>query len=232
MGTMTVGQNGKPATADEVCQDMCERITSLKLEPGLRIDEKQMSEEYGVSQSVCQKVFIRLSGMELLESCPRKGMRISRINLKLTADILLMRASVEKEALFEIFETLDMEQRQRVADKLKANLDQQRQYLHSNTYEPEFKRLDSCFHDLLIDSVGCGSLMQLIEDHRIYLERWRNFDVVFERKVHELVRQHGTIYRAVCDNDLITALRAMSDHLDTVSKTSQRAIAVYPHYFV
>ena len=49
---MTIYSSQRPATAEEVYQDICDRITNLQLKPGQKISENQMSEEYGVSRSV------------------------------------------------------------------------------------------------------------------------------------------------------------------------------------
>ncbi|MBS6646122.1 MAG: GntR family transcriptional regulator [Clostridiaceae bacterium] len=229
---MTIYNNSQPATVDEVYQDMCERITSLQLEPGQKISENQICEDYGVSRSVIRTVFTRLNQRKLIEVYPQRGTYISKIDLEFIADLLLFRTAIEKEVLYEIFDTMDMGQRKNLTDQLKLNLEQQRKYIHSSTYEPEFKRLDSEFHRIMIDSVQRYNLMQLMEENMIHVTRWRNFDVVFDRRVPELICQHEAIYNAICDNDLTRSLRAMSDHLETISKIHDRAKAKYPQYFI
>lgn len=229
---MTIYNNNQPATVDEVYQDMCERITSLQLEPGQKISENQICEEYGVSRSVIRTVFTRLNQRKLIEVYPQRGTYISKINLEFISDLLLLRTAIEKEVLYEIFDTMDLEERKKITDLLRENLKQQQKYSHCSTYEPEFKRLDSEFHRIMIDSVHRYNLMQLMEENMIHITRWRNFDVVFDRRVPELISQHRAICEAICDNDLTRSLRAMSDHLETISKIHDRAKAKYPQYFV
>ncbi len=222
----------QPATAEEVYQDMCDRITSLELEPGLKISENQMSEVYGVSRSVIRTVFTRLNQRRLIEVYPQRGTYVSKIDLDFISDLLLLRTAIEKEVLYEIFTMKDKRQREEVERKLEQNLEKQRAYGRSDGYDAEFKVLDSEFHKILVDSVQRHNLMELMKEHMIHIARWRNFNVLFDKRVPEIIEQHAKIYQAIHDNDLTGALRAMSEHLETISNMYDRAIARYPEYFV
>ena len=100
---MTIYNNQRPATADEIYKDMCERITNFQLQPGQKISENQMSEDYGVSRSVIRTVFTRLSERKLVEVYPQRGTYISKMDLEFISDLLLLRTAIEKEILYEIF---------------------------------------------------------------------------------------------------------------------------------
>lgn len=229
---MNKGQNGQPASVEEVYQDMCSRITSLQLEPGQKISENQICEDYGVSRSVIRTVFTRLNQRKLVEVYPQRGTYISKINLEFISDLLLLRTAIEKEVLYEIFMTMDMETRNGLVDLLEENLREQKKYYYSSTYESEFKRLDAEFHKAMIDSVKRYNLIQLMDEYMIHIARWRNFDVVFDQRVPELILQHSAIWQAIRDNNLSEALKAMSLHLETISSIHDRARASYPQYFV
>ena len=94
---MTIYSSQRPATAEEVYQDICDRITNLQLKPGQKISENQMSEEYGVSRSVIRTIFARLSQRKLIEVYPQRGTYVSKIDLDFIADLLLLRTAIEKE---------------------------------------------------------------------------------------------------------------------------------------
>ena len=150
---MTIYSSQRPATAEEVYQDICDRITNLQLKPGQKISENQMSEEYGVSRSVIRTVFTRLSQRKLIEVYPQRGTYVSKIDLDFIADLLLLRTAIEKEVLYEIFETMDESQRQGLMADLRKNLDKQKEFYNSSGYDSDFKTLDSEFHKMLVDSV-------------------------------------------------------------------------------
>ncbi len=224
--------SNQPATVEEVYQDMCDKIMNLQLKPGQKISENQMSDAYGVSRSVIRTVFTRLSQRRLIEVYPQRGTYISKIDLDFIADLLLLRTAIEKEVLYEIMETMDGEKREEMVAQLRDNLEKQKEYYASEGYEMEFKSLDSEFHRILVDSVQRHNLMELMREHMIHIFRWRNFNVIFDHRVPELIEQHMKIYEAIHDNDLTRALRAMSEHLETISNMHDRAKAKYPEYFV
>ena len=167
--------SGQPATVEEVYQNMCDRIVSLQLEPGLKISENQICEDYGVSRSVIRTVFTRLNQRKLIEVYPQRGTYISKINLEFIADLLFLRTAIEKEVLYQIFDMMDLRQRHELTKQLRDNLERQVSYINSTTYEPEFKKLDSDFHKIMIDSVHRYNLMELLEEQMIHITRWRNF---------------------------------------------------------
>lgn len=123
---MTIYNNQRPATADEIYKDMCERITNFQLQPGQKISENQMSEDYGVSRSVIRTVFTRLSERKLVEVYPQRGTYISKMDLEFISDLLLLRTAIEKEILYEIFEDMDDSQREDLMKQLRENLDRQK----------------------------------------------------------------------------------------------------------
>lgn len=229
---MTTYGSQRPATAEEVYQDMCNRITNLQLRPGQKISENQISEEYGVSRSVIRTVFTRLSQRKLIVVYPQRGTYISKIDLDFIADLLLLRTALEKEVLYEIFENMDISHRQELVNQLKENLDKQKQFIHSRGYESDFKYLDSEFHKLLVDSVHRHNLMELMAEQMIHIVRWRNFIVAFAHRVPELIEEHEAIYQAIAENRAGKAMRAMSVHLETISKVSKMAKSEYPEYFL
>ena len=229
---MSIHNSQRPVTAEEVYQDMCDRITNLQLKPGQKISENQMSEDYGVSRSVIRTVFTRLSQRRLIEVYPQRGTYVSKIDLDFIADLLLLRTAIEKEVLYEIFETMDIGQRQELMDQLRENLEKQKKYANSSEYESEFKYLDSEFHRILIDSVQRHNLMQLMSENMIHIARWRNFDVTFAHRIPELIQEHEAIFQAIQENRGGKAMRAMSVHLETISKIHEKARAEYPEYFV
>lgn len=229
---MTIYNNQRPATAEEIYKDMCERITTLQLKPGQKISENKMSEDYGVSRSVIRTVFTRLSERKLIEVYPQRGTYISKMDLDFISDLLLLRTAIEKEILYEIFENMKPCQREGLMKQLHENLEQQKKYIESEGYEADFKYLDSEFHRILIDSVQRHNLMELMAEHMIHIARWRNFDVPFAHRVPELIREHEAIYQALLDNRGGRAMRAMSVHLETISQIADWAKAEFPEYFV
>lgn len=226
------GNMNQPLSADEVFRDMRKKILKLELEPGQKLSENQMCDIYGVSRSVIRIVFTRLNQLHLLDIYPQRGTYVSHINLDHIQDLLVLRTAVEKEVLYEIFHNIREVERMALVEKLEENLAEQEQYRDSKTYETSFKRLDSSFHKMMIDSVERYRLVELLNDYMIHVTRWRNFDVVFDSRIPELIDQHRAILDAIKENNLMKAQQCMAVHLETISGINDRAKAKYPQYFV
>ena len=68
-----ISSNNQPISVEQVYRDIRKKILKLQLEPGQKISENQMCEEYGVSRSIIRNVFIRLNQLELLTVYPQRG---------------------------------------------------------------------------------------------------------------------------------------------------------------
>lgn len=221
-----------PISTEEVFRAIRRRILKLELEPGQKLSENQMCEEYGVSRSVIRVVFTRLNQLGLLQVFPQRGTYVSLIDLELIRDLLLLRTAVEKEVLFEVFHDIYEEERKDLVLALDENLNQQEEFRNSEVYDLAFKKLDSAFHKMMIDSVKKYRLVTLLNDQMLHVTRWRNFDVTFDNRIPELINEHRTIFNAIKANDLLAAQSAMASHLETISHIDARAKAAYPQFFI
>lgn len=222
----------QPATSEEIFLSLRKRILKLELEPGQKISENKICEEYGVSRSVIRTVFTRLQQFRLLDVYPQRGTYVSMIDLNYVRDVLFLRTAVEKEILTEIFEEVQGEEFINLVEALDRNLEEQEKLKDLEYYASSFKKLDSEFHKTMIDSVKRFSIVELLSDQMVHLARWRNFDVVFDRRIPVLIQEHRTIADAIKEKNLPKAHKAMATHLETISGINDRAKAKYPQYFL
>lgn len=222
--------NQKPMSSDEVYLDMCDRIVSMELEPGQKISENEMGEEYGVSRSVIRTVFTRLKQRSLVEIYPQRGTYISLIDLDFVSDVLFLRTAVEKAIITEAMTKLS--NLDELIKQLEENMEQQSKLLDLEEYTEEFKQVDSDFHQIIVRSVHRDRVMDLMREPLIHISRWRNFDVNFDHRVPELVREHQQILDAIKSRDLGLAHARIENHLETISNISARAKKKFPQYFV
>lgn len=223
--------NNPPISVEQVYRDIRKRILKFKLEPGQKISENQMCEEYGVSRTIVRSVFNRLSQSQLLTVYPQRGTYVSLIDLNYIEDLLILRTAVEKEVLYEMFTKIKENDRMVLIEELENNLELQEQCRNMETYDKNFQDLDSIFHKTMIDSVKRYRLVEILADPMLHIARWRNFDVPFDHRMHELIDEHRAIVNAIKENNLNKAQQAMGDHLETISKIAGRAKQKYPQYF-
>jgi GntR family transcriptional regulator, rspAB operon transcriptional repressor len=228
-----ISSNNQPISAEQVYSAMLKRILKLQLEPGQRISENQMCEEYGTSRFVIRNVFTRLNQLELLTIYPQRGTYVSLIDLKYIEDLLVLRSAVEKEVLYEMFAKIKESDRLVLVEKLENNLKLQESSLNEE-YSKKFQELDSAFHKIMIDSVKRYRLMKILENPMLHITRWRNLDLTFfdsSQRMSELIEEHRAIVNAIKENNLNKAQQAIGNHLETISKFGNKAMEKYPHYF-
>lgn len=225
------GKVNQPITAEEIYKKILRRIIKLDLNPGQLISENQMANEYGVSRSVIRTVFARLSQLGFVEIYPQRGTYISAIDLHLIGDLLLLRTAVEKEVLYEMFTSLGIKEREELVEKLEENLREQEKCRNELDYSGRFPRIDSEFHKIMIDSVHRYSLVELLDDKMLHIQRWRNFDVAFDHRIEQLIQEHRAVVDGIKEGNLLLAQEKMAEHLETITGIVDRAVAKYPTYF-
>lgn len=216
---------------EEVYKSILKRILKLELEPGQKISENQMCQEYNVSRSVIRTVFTRLNQLKLLDIYPQRGTYVSLIDLGLIGDLLLLRTAVEKEVLYEMFTKLGRPDRLVLIGQMRENLKEQEKHRDSPVYDRAFMKLDSEFHKIMICSVKHCRLVELLNDKMLHIGRWRSFDVSYDHRIQELIEEHTRIAEAIEEDDLVKAQQAMANHLETISGIGGRAKSQYPQYF-
>lgn len=204
----------KMLSSDFIYSDILDRIISLKLNPGSKISENKICEEYNVSRSVIRHIFARLAQINFLTVYPQRGTYVNYIDLEYIRNALLIRLSIEKEILYRF---MQKEDKSDTITKMKENMRQQEKFYHENEYLMEFKELDEEFHNYIIMSVENNAILPLIDDHLLHISRWRNVYIKSGYKLSKLIDEHKSILEAIEANDTERALRCMTNHIDTVS---------------
>ncbi|WP_101772208.1 GntR family transcriptional regulator [Peptostreptococcus faecalis] len=205
----------KPLSSNVIYVDVLDRIINLELEPGSKISENKISEEYNVSRSVIRNVFARLAQNSFLTIYPQRGTYVNKIDLEYIRNALLIRISIEKEMLYRFMKKSDKSD---VIEKMEENVKQQEKFYYVKDYTDEFKKLDEQFHEYIILSVEDNNILSLLKEHLLHISRWRNMYVRTGHRVSHLIDEHKRILDCIKADDLKGALVHMSDHIDTGSK--------------
>lgn len=224
---MRLKENFTPMTSDEIHADILHRIIELDLEPGIRLNEKDIASNYGVSRSVIRPIFAKLEQRKLIRVLPQRGSYVSLINLEMNKEILLLRSLIEREAIENL---LRKDNKEEIITALEENVQKQGEHWEL-PYNDDFKALDAEFHNLLIKGADMQGVLSIIEGHLIHVARWRNFDVLFYNRAQELITEHRTILKSLKENDAEKAKMAMSEHLKSVEKVGDHVIKEKPEYF-
>lgn len=84
--------------SDHVRRYVLQGLLSGRWQPGDRIVERRIGIELGVSQTPIREALRDLQAMQLVESIPNKGMRVTELTLSQISEVYPVRAALEKLA--------------------------------------------------------------------------------------------------------------------------------------
>lgn len=202
-----------PISSNTVYKDILDRIINLELEPGSKISENQISAEYNVSRSVIRNAFARLAQINFLKVYPQRGTYVNHINIDYIKTALIIRMAIEKEMLYRFMKAGDKDD---TILKMEENMRQQEKFYYEKEYIDDFKALDEQFHEFIMLSCERGNVLDLIGEHLLHINRWRNVYIKSGVKISHLIDQHKKILEYIKLNDIDNAMKHMSEHIDTV----------------
>ena len=219
-------------SSDNIYQSILQNIIHLRLEPGSLISENQTANEYGVSRSVIRTIFARLSQLGFVNIYPQRGSYVSRIDPDYIRNLLIIRAAIEKEAVYSSIYELSPEKRRVLLDRLSDNLEKQRLFADSVIYPVEYSALDKEFHDILLWSVNKKGVMDIIEDRLLHVARFRNFSMTFINQIGVLIKEHEDLFSAIQAGNIRAGLAVIDRHLEDKVRVDDAAIKNYKNTMV
>ncbi len=85
--------------ASRISRILADRIVTGRLEPGSKLRQDHIAEEFGTSHVPVREAFRRLEAQGLAVSEPRRGVRVASFDLKEVREVAQMRAALEVLAL-------------------------------------------------------------------------------------------------------------------------------------
>ncbi|ATU95651.1 GntR family transcriptional regulator [Phyllobacterium zundukense] len=85
--------------ANRISRILADRIVTGQLEPGAKLRQDHIAEEFGASHVPVREAFRKLEAQGLAVSEPRRGVRVASFDLKEVREVALMRAELEGLAL-------------------------------------------------------------------------------------------------------------------------------------
>lgn len=195
--------------AARISRALAERIVSGELAAGAKLRQDHIAEEFGASHVPVREAFRRLEAQGLVESQPRRGVRVAGFSMEEVREIAEMRASLEVLALRNAAPHLtraileEAEEANRAGD----------QALDVQTWEEANRR----FHRLILAPCGMPRLMRSIDDlhtasARFLFSGWR---AEWETPTD---RDHRAILAALSRGDVDAAVQLLGRHVQWIGQ--------------
>lgn len=181
---------------DVVYNALREAILVGQLLPGERLMENQLAEKLGVSRTPVREALRMLEIENLVELVPRKGAQVLDMTEKDIINILEIRSALE--GLATSLACMKMSKEDLLALRcLEVSFEQ----AIDDGDRERIAELDEDFHDLILKSTENDKLIQIYENLRIQLYRYRMAHLKLDSSITAIIAHHRNILRAIENHD-------------------------------
>ena len=189
------------------------RILNFSILPGVKLSDKDLAEELGISRTPVREALIRLAGHGLVQSLHNRGFSVREFTVKEVEDIYTLREALELLAVKLAMKNLDKEK----IEVLQKLLDSYPNLIASGNRN-EFNQADEDFH-MFIAAFSDNKLLEAqlnsLHDQLALLRRYTHllsdgWPVTYEGETYQ---QHLKIFEHINNHELSKAKQAMSRHI-------------------
>jgi DNA-binding GntR family transcriptional regulator len=216
-GNRLIGAKSRPeiqmteqtSRASQIHLALRRAIVEQALEPGTKLPEDAIGEQFRVSRTVARRALELLAAEELVEFRPNRGASVVSPTLEQAYDLFAVRIDIERVVARRVCGTLSREQ----AARLNRHAASEEQALRAS--RPDYIRLAAEFHILLAELAGSPLLLryitQLIWRSALVLRlhgrpRWHDCNI----------QEHLDLVTALESGDKARTDRLLTTHLESV----------------
>ncbi len=193
---------------DVVFYTLRQAILKGELKPGERLMEMQLANQLGVSRTPIREAIRKLELEGLVLMIPRRGAVVAKITEKDLRDVLEVRTSLEKLAIELACQRMPDE----TISDLRQALEAFKEALKKEDLTAQAEK-DEQFHDVIFKSTGNQRLIQMLNNLREQMYRYR-LEYLKDSSAHErLVEEHEAIIQALSVKDKEKAADIIARHI-------------------
>ena len=194
---------------DVVFNTLRRAILRGELKPGERLMEIQLANKLGVSRTPIREAIRKLELEGLVLMIPRKGAEVAEITEKNLRDVLEVRCALEELAVQLACERID----KRGIKELHTAADRFRDVLGSDDIT-QIAQADEAFHDVIFTATDNERLIQLLNNLREQMYRYRIEYLKKKECYPQLLGEHEAIISAIERHDKEKATRITGQHIN------------------
>ena len=198
---------------DVVFNTLRDAILHGELLPGERLMEITLANRLGVSSTPVREAIRKLELEGLVIMVPRKGAQVAQITEKDLNDVLEVRLGLEELAMQFACERIGEPQLEQIRE---AALEFE-QVMESDDITA-LAQADVKFHELIYEATKNRRLIQIINNLREQMYRYRIEYLKDGNARRTLVKEHREIYEALKERDYKKANDCMRDHIENQQK--------------
>ena len=185
-----------------------------ELAPGERLMEIQLADKLGVSRTPVREAIRKLELEGLAIMLPRRGAIVAAITISDLKDVLEVRRVLEGLTIELACKRMTGEE----LDKLKESGEDFAKAIKSNDLT-EIAKKDVAFHDIIYNASRNKRLIQILNNLREQMYRYRLEYIKDADKRETLVEEHRVIIESIEAKDAVMAKKAIKKHIANQEKT-------------
>lgn len=198
---------------DIVFNTLRDAIINGDLEPGERLIEISLAETLGVSRTPVREAIRELENEGLVVMTPRKGAEVAKISHSDLTDVLEVRRVLEVLAIELACEKITEQE----LEALENNLNEFKECIIKGT-PAQLSALDETFHDIIYNATGNKRLIQILNNLRKQMYRYRFVYIKGINHKETLHSEHAKILKALKARDKEASVSAILIHIDNQKK--------------
>ncbi len=202
--------DGSTALKDRIYGELKRAITSIDIyasDDEHRLDERQLSEELGVSRTPVREALCRLENEGFVRTIPRRGAFVARKTRKQILEMVTVWAALESMAARLVTERASDAELASLR-RMFANYDGEQ----VNAHIDEYSDANISFHQALFSISHCDLLSQMTENLFIHMRSIRMRTIHEQDRATRSIQDHMHIIEALEARDADLAERLVRQH--------------------
>lgn len=204
---------------DVVFYTLRQAILKGELEPGERLMEMQLAAQMGVSRTPIREAIRKLELEGLVLMIPRRGAIVAKITEKDLRDVLEVRSTLERLAIELACERMQEEDFKCLREAQEAF----KEALETDDITLQAQR-DVEFHDVIYKATGNLRLIQMLNNLREQMYRYRLEYLKYDLAHQTLIEEHESIIEALYKRDKDTSTKLIVRHVYNQELTVMKKI--------
>lgn len=202
------------------------KIIFSELAPGTRLSAVGLEREIGIGRTPIRESFVRLREQELVETRPKSGTYVSKINMERVENACFVRSVVEQRIAAQCCAVAGPSDLETLSDILRKSQDL------DFSERRRFFELDNLFHETLYRIAGKQMVWNWLATVNTHFERFRWLRASSqELDWTPIIRQHQALFEAIANGRTDEALLQSGVHLHLLAEEERPVIALHPNYF-
>jgi len=229
-GRSRVRSNQQPVRrtgATMIYDALFQSIAVMELLPGEPLQEKTLTQRFGVSRTPVREALLHLARDGLVDLLPQSGTFVGRIPIGAIHEAAVIRRALEEITVSRLAEIAGP------ADIARLDMVLARQRLSAQIGDTDgFHEADEAFHEMLALMAGYTTIWQVVRQTKVQMDRVRRLTLPDAGRMDLVVEEHRQIRDAIAAKDAEAAKAALDYHLSVIVPDVGRLSLLYPDYFI